>query len=165
MAEPTPLPWDTSAGNRFAPYTADNHSATLWIASLLGLIYVVGVLLIRLFIKIKVLGADDWLIAASTVSSTFPTFHYDDIGLTEQLGSCSWTVCVGISWLSQRSGNNNHQRSERGLLSKGIKSHSGTIATANDSLGSVHKQDPVHRCPLPCQMLWNISPPSPLCSR
>ncbi|KAF2121707.1 hypothetical protein BDV96DRAFT_218452 [Lophiotrema nucula] len=67
MPEETPLPWDTTVGNRFAPFTPDNHSAPLWIASLLGLIYVIGVLLIRLFIKVKVLGLDDWFIVASSL--------------------------------------------------------------------------------------------------
>ncbi|KAF2261346.1 hypothetical protein CC78DRAFT_521904 [Lojkania enalia] len=65
--EPMVVPWDTSVGNRFAPYTPNNHSAVLWIVALLGLVYVVGVLLIRVWIKIKVLGFDDWFIAISTV--------------------------------------------------------------------------------------------------
>lgn len=65
--ESTPLPWDTTIGNRFAPYSDINHSATLWIASLLGLIYAFGTLFIRLFIKFKVLGVDDYLIIASSV--------------------------------------------------------------------------------------------------
>ncbi|ORY09607.1 hypothetical protein BCR34DRAFT_589210 [Clohesyomyces aquaticus] len=55
--------------NRFAPYTDENHSATLWIASLLGLIYVVGVLVVRLFIKRRVFGFDDAFIIGSTAVS------------------------------------------------------------------------------------------------
>ncbi|KAJ4294248.1 hypothetical protein N0V90_007938 [Kalmusia sp. IMI 367209] len=57
---------DTSAGNRFAPYTTENHSAPLWIVSILGLIYAVGVLMIRVFIKRRVFGWDDSLIVAGT---------------------------------------------------------------------------------------------------
>ena len=76
----TPLPWDTSAGNRFAPYTDTNHSATLWIACILGMIYAFGTLFIRLFIKFKVLGPDDYLIIASSVSEHWKDGH--NIGLS-----------------------------------------------------------------------------------
>ncbi|KAF2133572.1 hypothetical protein P153DRAFT_393382 [Dothidotthia symphoricarpi CBS 119687] len=65
-ATPSYLPWDTSAGNRFANYSSHDHSAPLWIAALLGLIYVVGMLMIRVFIKWHVFGWDDCLIVAST---------------------------------------------------------------------------------------------------
>ncbi|KAL1612384.1 hypothetical protein SLS60_000610 [Paraconiothyrium brasiliense] len=59
---------DTSVGNRFAPYGPENHSAPLWIVSLLGLIYAVGVLMIRVFIKRRVFGWDDSLIVAGTLT-------------------------------------------------------------------------------------------------
>ena len=61
-------PMDTTVGNRFAPYGPENHSAPLWITSILGLIYAFGVLLIRVFIKRRVFGWDDSLIVAATVS-------------------------------------------------------------------------------------------------
>lgn len=41
------FPWDTSVGTRFAPYSAVNHSVPVRIASVLGIIYAVGVLFIR----------------------------------------------------------------------------------------------------------------------
>jgi hypothetical protein len=68
--EPGPLPWDTNAGNRFARYSPDNHSATVWIATALALTYVLGVLLVRIFIKWRVLGWDDGLVVIGTVRDT-----------------------------------------------------------------------------------------------
>jgi hypothetical protein len=68
-AEPSIAPWDTSVGNRFAHYSPDNHSATVWIAAALTLTYGVGVLLVRIFIKWRVFGWDDGLIVVSTVCS------------------------------------------------------------------------------------------------
>lgn len=62
------LPWDTSAGNRFVHYSSEDHAAPLWIASLLALIYSIGILSIRIYIKIHVFSWDDYLISASTVS-------------------------------------------------------------------------------------------------
>lgn len=72
---PTIDPMDTSAGNRFAPYGPENHSAPLWITSILGLIYAIGVLSIRLFIKRRVFGWDDSMIVAGTVSSKRQCAH------------------------------------------------------------------------------------------
>ncbi|KAF2744789.1 hypothetical protein M011DRAFT_528121 [Sporormia fimetaria CBS 119925] len=66
-AEPSFLPWDTSVGNRFAHYSAVDHSATVWIATALTLTYVVGILLIRIFIKWRVFGWDDSLVVISTL--------------------------------------------------------------------------------------------------
>lgn len=65
--EPGYLPWDTSVGNRFAHYSPEDHSATLWIAAALGLTYVLFVVLIRIYIKWRVFGWDDGLIVASTI--------------------------------------------------------------------------------------------------
>lgn len=65
--EPITVPWDTSVGNRFAHYSSQDHSATLWIAAALALTYVAFVVLIRIFIKWRVFGWDDGLIVASTV--------------------------------------------------------------------------------------------------
>lgn len=64
---PTIDPMDTSVGNRFSPYGPQNHSAPLWITSILGLIYSLGVLLIRIFIKRRVFGWDDSLIVTATL--------------------------------------------------------------------------------------------------
>lgn len=61
---------DTTQGNRFAPYGPENHSAPLWIISLLGVVYSFGVLMIRIFIKRRVFGWDDSLIVVATVSSS-----------------------------------------------------------------------------------------------
>jgi hypothetical protein len=69
-AKPSYLPWDTSVGNRFAHYSSKNHSAPIWIAAIIGLIYTLGVLLLRAYIKRHVLGWDDYLITASSVSGS-----------------------------------------------------------------------------------------------
>lgn len=66
-----PDPWDTTQGNRFAGYTPDNHSAGLWICSILGLIYTTLTFGIRFFIKRSVFGIDDWTILVGTVSRIF----------------------------------------------------------------------------------------------
>jgi hypothetical protein len=68
--ELSPLPWDTNAGNRSAHYSPVNHSATVWIATALALTYVLGVLLVRIFIKWRVLRRDDGLVAIGTVHDT-----------------------------------------------------------------------------------------------
>ena len=70
-AESSIVPWDTTVGNRFAHYSSENHSATVWIAAALALTYVVGVLLIRVFIKWRVFGWDDGLIVVSTVCFSY----------------------------------------------------------------------------------------------
>ena len=64
--ELSPLPWDTNAGNRSAHYSPVNHSATVWIATALALTYV----LVRIFIKWRVLRRDDGLVAIGTVHDT-----------------------------------------------------------------------------------------------
>ena len=66
-AEASVLPWDTSAGYRFALYSPKNHSATVCIATALTLTYVASVLLVRVCIKWRVLGWDDNLIVIRTV--------------------------------------------------------------------------------------------------
>ncbi|KAF2203202.1 hypothetical protein GQ43DRAFT_279254 [Delitschia confertaspora ATCC 74209] len=91
MPEHTSIPWDTSVGNRFAPYNDSNHSATLWIASLLGLIYAFGTLFIRIFVKIKVLGIDDYLIIASSLAALGQFITIFE-GLTHGLGKSSELV-------------------------------------------------------------------------
>jgi hypothetical protein len=75
-AEPSYLAWDTSAGNRFAHYSSEDHGAPLWVAALLGMVYSLGVLLIRLYIKRRVFGWDDGLITASTVSTPKTSCSY-----------------------------------------------------------------------------------------
>ena len=66
-AESTSVPWDTSTGNRFAYYFSEDHSAPLWIAAALSFTYVLGMLLVRLYLKWRVFGWDDFLILFSTV--------------------------------------------------------------------------------------------------
>ncbi|KAF2035232.1 hypothetical protein EK21DRAFT_107356 [Setomelanomma holmii] len=68
-AEPSYLPWDTSVGNQLAHYSSEDHSAPLWAVAILGLIYVLGVLLLRAYIKRHVLGWDDYLITASSAAA------------------------------------------------------------------------------------------------
>jgi hypothetical protein len=90
-AEPSSLPWDTTVGNRFAHYSSTNHSAPVWIAAALGLTYVVGVLLIRVFIKWRVFGWDDILILISTVGTLYNTAS----SLLTIAGICIFTdLCI-----------------------------------------------------------------------
>lgn len=59
---------DRASDNRFAHITPDNHSAPLWVASLLSLIYTVLVLAIRLgYTKWKAHTIDDIVIILAHV--------------------------------------------------------------------------------------------------
>jgi hypothetical protein len=73
-AIPTPA---ASAGNRFARYTPDNHSAPLWIASVLSFIFAFLVLGVRLgYVKLKLYGIDDVVLSLAHVSlSLFQDFN------------------------------------------------------------------------------------------
>ncbi|KAH6838431.1 hypothetical protein B0T12DRAFT_400779 [Alternaria alternata] len=53
----------TAPGHRFAPPTADNHSAPIWIASILSLIFAFCILAVRLgFVKWNAHGLDDFVL-------------------------------------------------------------------------------------------------------
>lgn len=67
FSESTALSWDTTTGNRFSHYSPEDHSATVWIAAALTVTYVVGVLLVRVLVKWRMLGWDDGLLVISTV--------------------------------------------------------------------------------------------------
>jgi hypothetical protein len=54
-------------GNRFAEITSENHSAYLWISSILCLIYSSLILFVRLHLKWKLYGADDITASTATV--------------------------------------------------------------------------------------------------
>jgi hypothetical protein len=58
----------TASGNRFSPVTPDDQAGSVWITSLLCLIYSVIVLVVRVILRRKVFGTDDWLVAGATVS-------------------------------------------------------------------------------------------------
>lgn len=64
MVEKTPM-----TGNRFSPYTDDNHQAPVWIVTALTLTYAVIFLLTRLAVKIKILGLDDLFLGVAHVRS------------------------------------------------------------------------------------------------
>ncbi|KAF2190330.1 hypothetical protein K469DRAFT_561378 [Zopfia rhizophila CBS 207.26] len=54
------VPLATPSGSRFARYTQDNHSAPIWIASILCLLFAYAVLSVRLgFVKWNLHGLDD----------------------------------------------------------------------------------------------------------
>lgn len=61
----TPPPASDGA-TRFSPVTATDHAGVLWIAAILGLVYTSLALLARAWIKRKMYGADDALVAAAT---------------------------------------------------------------------------------------------------
>lgn len=56
-----------SDGNRFAPITADNHSGSLWIATLVCLVYSFITVATRGWLRLKMYGMDDFLILLSFV--------------------------------------------------------------------------------------------------
>jgi hypothetical protein len=74
IASVTNYPWDTSVGNRLVHYSSQDHRAPLWIAALLALVYSIGILLVRIYIKRRVFGLDDYAISTSTVGSRGNTY-------------------------------------------------------------------------------------------
>lgn len=63
----TPWPADDGA-TRFSPITTTDHAGVLWIAAILGLVYTSLALLARAYIKRKMYGSDDALVAAATAA-------------------------------------------------------------------------------------------------
>lgn len=59
-------------GNRFAPITPNDHSGSIWIPTLLCLVYSVLVVGVRAHLRRKVYGIDDYLILAATVRQCPP---------------------------------------------------------------------------------------------
>jgi hypothetical protein len=68
ISEKHPPVMSTPSGNRFAPVTPDNQSGSVWISSLLCLIYSTLVLVVRGHLRWKMYGTDDWFAAAAVVS-------------------------------------------------------------------------------------------------
>lgn len=60
----------TPSDNRFARFTSEDHSAPIWIASILSLIFAVLILAVRLgFVKWNMHGLDDLVLTLAHVSS------------------------------------------------------------------------------------------------
>lgn len=57
----------TANENRFSPITPDDQAGSVWITALLCLIYSVLVLIVRVILRRKVFGPDDWLVGGATV--------------------------------------------------------------------------------------------------
>jgi hypothetical protein len=70
---PPPTQSATASGNRFARFTPENHSAPIWIASILSPIFACLILAVRLgIVKWNVHGLDDVLLTLAHVSSQKP---------------------------------------------------------------------------------------------
>lgn len=66
--------WMRAAGDPFAHVTADDHSAVLWVATLLSTIYAVLVFLIRLgYTKRRAYALDDIIITIAYVRTGKPS--------------------------------------------------------------------------------------------
>lgn len=59
--------------NRFSPITPDDHAGSVWIATLLCLVYSVVTLALRGHLRWKMYGVDDYLALAATVKSLYRT--------------------------------------------------------------------------------------------
>lgn len=68
----------------FAPITADDHAGYLWIITILGAIYTIIVALVRVYVKYRVVGIDDYLLGIATVS-IWSTFTLDLINWSYRL--------------------------------------------------------------------------------
>jgi hypothetical protein len=64
---------DGLSGNRFAEITPDNHAGSIWIASLLCLIYSVLTLALRGHLRFRIYGMDDYMALAATVRQYAPS--------------------------------------------------------------------------------------------
>ncbi|KAK5057811.1 hypothetical protein LTR84_011812 [Exophiala bonariae] len=62
--------------NRFARVTPDNHAGSLWIASLLCLVYSIMTLALRAHLRWKMFGMDDYLAVAAVI------FHVGEVAAT-----------------------------------------------------------------------------------
>lgn len=67
----TPANTVSTFDNRFARYTVDNHSAPIWIASLLSLIFAFCIISVRLgYVKLNAHGFDDVVLIVAHVRIT-----------------------------------------------------------------------------------------------
>lgn len=57
-------------GDRFSPISSDDHAGYIWIVSTVALAYSLMATIVRVFIKARLFGTDDYLLVASTVSAT-----------------------------------------------------------------------------------------------
>ena len=57
----------SETGHRFAPVTPDDHAGSIWIATLLSLVYTVITLVTRGFLRKQLYGVDDYLILGASV--------------------------------------------------------------------------------------------------
>ncbi len=55
-------------GNRFAAITPDDHAGSIWIASILCLVYSVLTLALRTHLRLRIYGLDDYIAMVATVS-------------------------------------------------------------------------------------------------
>jgi hypothetical protein len=56
-----------SEGHRFAPITPNDHAGSIWIATLVCLVYTFIVFITRAFLRRKMYGIDDYLVLGATV--------------------------------------------------------------------------------------------------
>lgn len=61
---------DPIPGDRFAEITPDDHAGSIWIASILCLIYSILTLALRGHLRRKVYGWDDYIALGATVLKT-----------------------------------------------------------------------------------------------
>ncbi|KXJ94953.1 hypothetical protein Micbo1qcDRAFT_216590 [Microdochium bolleyi] len=54
-------------GDRFSPIYPDDHAGYIWIVGITALIYSLTATIVRVFIKARLFGTDDYLLVASTV--------------------------------------------------------------------------------------------------
>lgn len=57
----------SSGSAPFSPVTFNDHAGKLWIVTILSLIYSTLAVMTRAYIKYKILGLDDFLLALATV--------------------------------------------------------------------------------------------------
>ena len=65
---------DAPSGSRFAEVTPDDHAGSIWIASILCLIYSVLTLILRGHLRFRMFEVDDYIATVATVYTKLPSF-------------------------------------------------------------------------------------------
>jgi hypothetical protein len=137
---------DVLTGSRFAQITPDDHAGSVWIASILCLIYSVLTLALRGHLRLRIYGLDDYIALAATVSNNAPTTAVSHrlIGAADHpggRGDCNngWTT----PWTGKDSTPPPSRRVDKGQPSKqgSLRQH------CDESLmwaGNIHRTDTVH---------------------
>ena len=88
------------AGHRFSEVTSDDHSAWVWVATLLGVSFSLLFLCLRAYVKWKRRAVDDFVVVIAYVSSSQIMDEITEIDYEpyKVFASCHWiTECAAVN--------------------------------------------------------------------